>query len=181
MVKSFVVVGVLGATLGSLLPVAASKALPVAPATAPATAPAPVVEGAEAPAWFEARLELTGVKQGKGGDRAELRLDVDSHADFAARSAVVFEIRDDRGNLVAAKQQPKPFALAARGRAVLAFETPALPDGFYRAVVTAVAKGGETQMAVIPELAFESRGGTFVPLDFADFANRSAYNQGSSR
>ena len=70
------------------------------------------------------------------------------------------------------------FELAAGASNQFSFKTGGLPDGFFRASVTAVAKGGDEQGVAMPEVYFESRGGTLTPLEFDDFAARSAYNLG---
>jgi hypothetical protein len=123
-----------------------------------------------------AELELTGIEAGREGESAQLELALAHGFPARARATYIFEVRDDRGRLVGAKQQATPFAVDRGGARVIQLDTGALPDGFYRATATVAAKAGEEGSLAAPEVYLEARGGEIIPLDFSDFAERSAYN-----
>ena len=142
----------------------------------------PEVRLAAAPAagQLEAELEVTGIRSTDDGETAVLELALAHGFAGDARATYAFEVRDDRGRLVGAKQRVTPFALG-KGRArAIELQTGVLPDGFYRATVTVAAKPKDRSRGALatPEVYFESRGGQLTPLEFSDFADRSAYNAG---
>jgi hypothetical protein len=163
---------------GSLVFLLAAGAGALVPGRSPSPPPPAHLEAAPAAGQLEAELELTGIKASEGGETAELELALAHGFKTGARATYLFEVRDDHGRLVGAKQQATPFALDAGGARVVKLESGALPAGFYRATVTAAARSGEERALATNEVYLESRDGELIPLEFSDFADRSAYNAG---
>ena len=169
---------------GSVVFLVAAGAGALLPGRSPSGPPAvPHLAAAPASGHVEAELEMTGIKATERGESGVLELSLAHAFSGAARATYVFEIRDDHGKLIAGtKQQAKPFALAKGDARAFTFETGPLPEGFYRASVTVAAKGGADEaLALSREIYLESRDGALTPLEFTDFADRSAYNQGELR
>jgi hypothetical protein len=153
------------------------------PGRSPSAPPVPHLAAAPTSGEVEAELEMTGIQATDRGESGILELSLGHGFKGDARASYIFEIRDDRGRLVAgSKLQAKPFAIEKGGARAFTFETGALPDGFYRANVTVAAKGDvDESLAISREVYLESRGGELIPLEFTDFADRSAYNLGEIR
>lgn len=181
--KSIWVCSILASTAAGYATAGSKSSVLVDPAMAsPSPSPAPHAHKpsfAHEPSGLTLELVPTLIHSDGGADTLRFEIEARNHSDGEISTAVVYEIIDDRGNVIVPARIEGSRTIKRSASDVSTVTTPeGMSDGYYLARATGAWSGAETSGTTSGYLYFALRGGRLSIIDAGDWYQLSRVMEG---